>query len=201
MTIDEMTQIHREIKSMETRIALNIKDFMHSIYTNILILERESDNGTFELGEFNDLQFKFKYFEYEITVTNMNTYASPVFDIFQLEGEKPTLNNICQINKLHESYSGCISLYFYDPKLDNYDLIYLDRIFINKNFDIAFQGYNKYAHFDKKEIILKDLKQIIINMLSELFLNFQHLFPAGTDIMQINPEVIKSRRFNIGFKL
>ncbi len=68
----------------------------------------------------------------------------------------------------YESYRnqyGSIPLYFYDPTLN---LIYIDHIFITKNFDIAFHDIKNlhiselFTHF--KHFLLKKKKCKLVQM-------------------------------------
>jgi hypothetical protein len=171
MTINELAEIGKIINDIEAQIDSNSKELMAQIYAAFEKL-RDEVTDVIELGDFNNIQFSLKFFKNEIIVTYMDDFAFPIFDIRYFENVKPTFKKIVSENDIRKIYSGCISFYCCNPSFNIDDLIYLDRFFINEDFDIAVQSYDRYTTFEKKENILNNLEKILTNTLSELFTNF-----------------------------
>lgn len=113
-------------------------------------------------------------FQYEIYVLLLDQYSIPKSF---LDNKYIPLKEMVKEEVYQKLYCSCVSFYYCNKEFNDATLIYLDRAFINKDFDIAFEGTHKYFTFDTKENILPKLKQIVLTIINRIY-NLQTFFPT-----------------------
>lgn len=199
MQLLDIIKINNTIKDLEDKIKGNGIEFIKLLKNSAKELQDESDN-LINIKKSSDVQFSLEFGNYEIFIFLMDEYAVPSKNMKELENQTITINKIANNQSYQKYYCGCISFYYVEKGFNEESPIFLQRAFLNKDFDIAFQSSYKYTMFESKEVTLKDLKSILVGIISHLFNGMPHYLDVN-DIIQIDKSSLVDRKYNsIGFK-
>lgn len=202
MEFNEIIKDIKSIRTIENMIYKNAIEFINDIYKDVKnLIDNVKDNDIqIELSSIQNNTFSIKLDKYEIFVFLMDEFAVPKNNLTDLKDKNITLSTIANSLNYQKYYCGCLSFYYIDNSFSPDNLIYLDRAFINRYFEIAFQSYGKYLHFEKKESVISILNKIIMNIF-ERIIKPEPVFPETNNIFQLNKSILKYRKYNtIGFK-
>lgn len=199
LQLSDIIKIDNKIKELEDKIKQNGEEFINLLNNSAKELQGESE-GLINIKKSSCVKFSLELGKYEIVIFLMDVYAVPSENMKELEDKNITINMIANNQNYQKYYCGCISFYYIEKGFNEESPIFLQRAFINKDFDIAFQSSNKYIMFQSKDMIIKDLKSILVVMISELF-NCIPYYLGTDDIFQIDKSSLVNRKYNsIGFK-